>query len=301
MKKCKKVFLTQKLICLLLIFFSKNIYASNYEKMNKKETKEWKKRKKAMTLDQFREIIEENHHLKTKLLDLKSDQSQSEEDNEITINQDSQTKKEYETLKKFSQEFDTLKNKGMIFFVENQSATKEKNNEQENEETKEITQAHRFKNIENIEKILIQNLQHNHSKKYSLLTESDQNKKKTGQLSRSPSSLMAILQEVQERKEVKAIHQGVVFTVQIGAYKQKDLTKILQEDANYANNKANFQHTKEDNFNKYTIFYFKKYANANKFKKEIRSMGVKDAWIVPLKNGKRVPLKEVLSTVIQNK
>jgi len=77
---------------------------------------------------------------------------------------------------------------------------------------------------------------------------------------------------------------GVVFKVQIGAYKEIDLSD---------DNSKSFGSEKSD-LNKYTIGVFKDYWEADTFKKYIREMGVKDAWIVSYRDGQRVDIKEVL-------
>ena len=47
----------------------------------------------------------------------------------------------------------------------------------------------------------------------------------------------------------------------------------------------------------FTIRHFRNYWKADKFKKAIRKLGLKDAYIVCFVDGKRVPLKEVLDKV----
>lgn len=85
--------------------------------------------------------------------------------------------------------------------------------------------------------------------------------------------------------------KGVVFKVQIGAFKQKDLTK-------YADGNDNFSAEKDGDINKYSLGVFRDYWQADAFKKYLREMGVKDAWIVSFKDGKRVPIKDVLEGII---
>ena len=51
----------------------------------------------------------------------------------------------------------------------------------------------------------------------------------------------------------------------------------------------------------YTLRHFRNYWQANSFKKELRAMGCKDAWVVAFKDGKRLPLKEVLQDVVVEK
>ncbi len=87
---------------------------------------------------------------------------------------------------------------------------------------------------------------------------------------------------------------GVVFRVQIGAFRNKDLSKYFDNHENFAGE------TDEDGTQKFTIGQFRDYWEADTFKKYLREMGVKDAWIVPYKDGTRVDIKEVLEGVIQN-
>ncbi|MEM6831281.1 MAG: Ezrin/radixin/moesin family protein [Bacteroidota bacterium] len=85
-------------------------------------------------------------------------------------------------------------------------------------------------------------------------------------------------------------NRGVVFKVQIGAFTQKDLSK-------YLDNARNFSGEEENGVRKYTIGVFRDYWEADTFKKYLREMGVKDAWIVSYRDGQRVPIKEVLEGV----
>lgn len=85
--------------------------------------------------------------------------------------------------------------------------------------------------------------------------------------------------------------KGVVFKVQVGAFKQKDLAKFAEDN-------ENFSAEKEGDVNKYTLGLFRDYYEADAFKKYLREMGVKDAWIVSFKDGKRVPIKDVLEGII---
>jgi hypothetical protein len=80
--------------------------------------------------------------------------------------------------------------------------------------------------------------------------------------------------------------------VQIGAFLNKeDLVK-------FAGNNKNFNAETDNSVQKFTLGVFKDYWQADTFKKYLRQMGVKDAWIVCFKDGQRVPLKDVLSGII---
>ena len=84
---------------------------------------------------------------------------------------------------------------------------------------------------------------------------------------------------------------GVVFKVQIGAFEKKDMSKFFD-------NNPMFTGEDENGMQKVSVGFFRDYWEADTFKKYIREMGVKDAWIVPFKDGKRVPIKDVLEGVI---
>ncbi|MFN8417022.1 MAG: Ezrin/radixin/moesin family protein [Cytophagaceae bacterium] len=88
--------------------------------------------------------------------------------------------------------------------------------------------------------------------------------------------------------------KGIVYKVQIGAFKNKDLSK-------YFNNNKNFSGDVEpDGTKKYTLGSFTDYWEADNFKKYLREMGVKDAWVVAYKDGKRINLKDALEGVVPN-
>jgi intein/homing endonuclease len=82
--------------------------------------------------------------------------------------------------------------------------------------------------------------------------------------------------------------KGVLFKVQIGSFKNKDLTKYFQNNKNFSGE------IDEDGAKKYTLGIFKEYWEADTFKKYLRDMGVKDAWIVSYKDGRRVNIKDAL-------
>ena len=85
--------------------------------------------------------------------------------------------------------------------------------------------------------------------------------------------------------------KGVVFKVQIGAFKQKDLKKFAQDN-------PSFEVDDENGTLRYTVGMFRDYWEADTFKKYLREMGVKGAWIVAYKDGQRVDIKDVLEGVI---
>ncbi len=88
------------------------------------------------------------------------------------------------------------------------------------------------------------------------------------------------------------VAKGVLFKVQIGAFRNKDLSKYFGSSDNFGGE------VDGDGTQRYTLGNFTDYWQADKFKQYLREMGVKDAWIVPYKDGRRVPMKDVLEGVI---
>jgi hypothetical protein len=89
--------------------------------------------------------------------------------------------------------------------------------------------------------------------------------------------------------------KGVVFKVQIGAFKNKNLAKYFDNNPNFGGE------AKDGEPQKLTIGIFRDYWEADTFKKYMREMGVKDAWIVPYRDGQRVEIKDVLEGVVGDK
>jgi len=85
--------------------------------------------------------------------------------------------------------------------------------------------------------------------------------------------------------------KGVVFRVQIGAFEKNKLEGSTGSDESTLEEGEGMQ--------KVVLGNFRDYWEADKFKKYLRNMGVKDAWIVPYKDGTRVEIKEVLEGVVQ--
>ncbi len=120
------------------------------------------------------------------------------------------------------------------------------------------------------------------------------------ELSEKNQSLEARIAEIQaslakeEEQETaeKADEAGVVFKVQIGAFRNKDLSKYFNMTPNFSGE------TDPDGVQHITLGHFRDYWKADTFKKYLREMGVNDAWIVPYKDGQRVPMKDVLEGVI---
>ncbi len=120
------------------------------------------------------------------------------------------------------------------------------------------------------------------------------------QLSQLRGQLAQARAEIQQLKETPVVNpmdfsKGVVFKVQVGAFKNKDLSKYFDNNPNFGGE------VRENEPQRITIGIFRDYWEADQFKKYMREMGVKDAWIVPYKDGQRTDIKEVLEGVISDK
>lgn len=120
------------------------------------------------------------------------------------------------------------------------------------------------------------------------------------QISRMRGDLTSAKAELAKLKENPPTHamdfsKGVVFKVQIGAFKNKDLSKYFENNPNFGGELA------DSGEQKITIGIFRDYWEADTFKKYMREMGVTDAWIVPYKDGNRVEIKDVLEGVVDGK
>ncbi|GIV39615.1 MAG: hypothetical protein KatS3mg033_1415 [Thermonema sp.] len=121
------------------------------------------------------------------------------------------------------------------------------------------------------------------------------------QLSEKDSRLAQLREEnqqlEQQRQEVDATsrqgpdERGVYFRVQVGAYERIDLSSRITQE-------ADMKVEDEGGIKKYTIGYFNDYWEADKFKKYLQSMGIKDAWIVAYRDGVRVDIKEALEGIL---
>lgn len=97
---------------------------------------------------------------------------------------------------------------------------------------------------------------------------------------------------VQQQQSNGDYDVGVVFRVQIGAFQGQDMSEYFENTENFSGE------TDESGLQKITLGVFRDYWQADTFKKRLREMGVKEAWVVPFKDGVRVPMKDVLEGVI---
>ncbi|WP_158856023.1 hypothetical protein [Lunatibacter salilacus] len=106
-------------------------------------------------------------------------------------------------------------------------------------------------------------------------------------LSQQLSEFRQQLSELETREETNEWDQGIAFRVQFGAFEDHDISEMVADS-------PDLELVKEDGFNKYVLGQFRDYEKADELKRYLRKIGVKETWIVPYKDGKRVPLKSVM-------
>ncbi len=98
------------------------------------------------------------------------------------------------------------------------------------------------------------------------------------------SQLLAAQAEAASAK--KGTAKGYYYRVQLGAYKFFDVnSKTTKEDDTFLTETKN-------EIDKYVVGLFFTLEEADKFKNDIRKLGIKDAFVVPYKDGQRITHKE---------
>lgn len=115
-------------------------------------------------------------------------------------------------------------------------------------------------------------------------------KEKHGQLEEEYKSVM--MEKAHEELHAENWEEGVVFRVQIGALTEAEYNREIPSGFS-----MDVEH--KDDLQRMVLGYYRDYEEANTFKKLMRKLGVRTAWIVPYRDGERVPLKEVLDQVIE--
>ena len=100
---------------------------------------------------------------------------------------------------------------------------------------------------------------------------------------------MAMDQEInnQENQSGSAgsLKDQLIYAVQIGAFEDKDLSM-------YSENFVNFKEIKSGNFNKYALGNFETLNEAKRFRRELVSLGFRNAFIASYQNGARIKIEE---------
>lgn len=96
--------------------------------------------------------------------------------------------------------------------------------------------------------------------------------------------------------------KGIVFSVQISASKGDDLSNVAS-DVLTDGTEGNFKQDKVNGLYLHAVGHFRNYWRANKLKKYLRKVGVRDAYIVAFKEGKKISInkKEILKIIKRQK
>jgi cell division protein FtsN len=119
-----------------------------------------------------------------------------------------------------------------------------------------------------------------------------QEAKAMAEAQRQRANEMAKKAKEAQNSEPNALDEsGTWFKVQVGAFENIDMSEYFKNNPNFSGEET------EEGLQRITLGRFRDYWEADRFKKTLRKMGVKEAWIVPYKEGVRVPLKEVLENL----
>lgn len=109
------------------------------------------------------------------------------------------------------------------------------------------------------------------------------------QQARLEDSLETIMQDYSRAmggKKPSESMKGLVFKVQLGAYKNFDAS------ASFDGSKKLIVE-RENNLKRYRIGNFDNIETAKTFVEDLKKLGISDAWVVPFVNGEFVPIEEV--------
>ncbi|MEW7278615.1 SPOR domain-containing protein [Aquimarina sp. 2201CG1-2-11] len=100
---------------------------------------------------------------------------------------------------------------------------------------------------------------------------------------------MAMNQEIDNQESQSgsagSLEDKLIYAVQIGAFEDKDLSM-------YSENFVNFKEIKSGNFNKYALGNFETLNEAKRFRRELVSLGFRNAFIASYQNGARIKIEE---------
>ena len=88
-----------------------------------------------------------------------------------------------------------------------------------------------------------------------------------------------------ENETKGSLQNELVYTVQIAAFEDKDLSL-------YSDKFVNFREIKSNGFNKYALGNFASLPEAQKFRRELVRLGFRNAFIASYQNGKRLKIEE---------
>ncbi|UZO81139.1 SPOR domain-containing protein [Aquimarina sp. ERC-38] len=110
------------------------------------------------------------------------------------------------------------------------------------------------------------------------------------------TELESTIQELSIKKELAqnttsseqpSLNNELVYTVQIGAYRNENMDLSL-----YSEKFVNFKEIRGEPFNKYAIGNFATLKEAQQFRKQIVKLGLKNAFIASYQDGKRIKIEK---------
>ncbi|WP_052158240.1 SPOR domain-containing protein [Lacinutrix jangbogonensis] len=107
-------------------------------------------------------------------------------------------------------------------------------------------------------------------------------KQKIINLEQKSTSLEQMIANVEVQESIK---DQIIYAVQIGAFKERDLSL-------FSSNLVNFTEISESGYNKYALGNFSTLQEAQDFRGELVKLGFKDAFIASFKNDKRLKIEE---------
>lgn len=110
------------------------------------------------------------------------------------------------------------------------------------------------------------------------------------QLASAKTTIADLTEEVAQCET--ELTEGVVFKVQIGAFNQREIPKELDQSVNLDIEETN-------GMDKVMLGQFRQYYKADELQKQLRAMGVENAWIVAYEDGQRVDLEKVTDVVFE--
>jgi len=97
----------------------------------------------------------------------------------------------------------------------------------------------------------------------------------------------AALESTTREMQASSDDYGVWFRVQIGAYEDPKITEELET------NEEGMGLETSDNLQKIVLGRFREYEKAKQLQEQIKTLGIKDAWIASYEDGQRVPIEQV--------
>jgi len=94
-----------------------------------------------------------------------------------------------------------------------------------------------------------------------------------------------IISPISDTIKFRVPENGIIFSIQIGAYLSHDLQK-------FNDNMISLHQYSAENINQFTLGLFTNYTEALEFKDMVKQLGFTDAYITALKNGKRIKVQD---------